>query len=124
MITALKSRIYFSKMPSIHSQRTSYKPWIFRLPVSPSARNSLNLGNLSPRPRISDISYKILNVAYRIYSSELPGRSFNFEFSKGGAYSRKALFRGMRSLNISKDIKLLSTCLLNQTIRNVIITEG
>ena len=41
-------------------------------------------------------------VKYRIYSSERPGRSFNFEFSKGGAYSRETLFRGRRSLNISK----------------------
>ena len=28
---------------------------------------------------------------YRIYSSERPGRSFNFWFSKGGANSREAL---------------------------------
>ena len=27
---------------------------------------------------------------YRIYSSDRPGRSFNFRFSKGGAYSREA----------------------------------
>ena len=60
---------------------------------------------------------------YRIYSSEHPGRSFNFEFSKGGPYSREALFRGRRSLIYQGDIKILSTCLLNQTIRTVIITE-
>ena len=30
---------------------------------------------------------------YRIYSSERPGRSFNFEFSNGGAYSREALIK-------------------------------
>ena len=40
-------------------------------------------------------------MEYRIYSSERRGRSFNFEFSKGGAYSTEALFRGRRSLNIS-----------------------
>ena len=40
--------------------------------------------------------------AYRIYSNERPGHSFNFEFSKGGVYSREVLFRGRRSLNISK----------------------
>ena len=60
---------------------------------------------------------------YRIYSSERPGRSFNFGFSKGGTYSKKALFRGRRSLNISKrhennfNLSLISTCLFNQTIR-------
>ena len=41
-------------------------------------------------------------TTYRIYLSERPGRSFNFEFSKGGAYSREAVFRGRRSLNTSK----------------------
>ena len=39
---------------------------------------------------------------YHIYSSERPGRSSNFEFSKEGAYSREALFRGRRSFNILK----------------------
>ena len=39
---------------------------------------------------------------YRIYSSERLGCSFNFELSKGGAYSREAFFRGRHSLNISK----------------------
>ena len=37
---------------------------------------------------------------YRTYSSR-SGRSFNFEFSKGGAYPRKTLFR-RRCSNISK----------------------
>ena len=39
--------------------------------------------------------YKLVkkgNWNYRIYSSERPGRSFSFEFSNGGAYSREALF--------------------------------
>ena len=62
---------------------------------------------------------------YHISSSEHPRRLFNFEFSKGSSYSREALFRGKRSLNISKAIKILfnQTCLFNQTIRTVIITE-
>ena len=42
---------------------------------------------------------------YCSYSSEHPGASFNFGFLKG-----------------VKDIKILSTCLFNQTIRTVIIT--
>ena len=41
-------------------------------------------------------------LKYRIYSSEHPGCSFNFEFSNGGTYSREVLFRGRCSLNISK----------------------
>ena len=48
---------------------------------------------------------------YRIYSSERPGRSFNFGFSKDGAYSREALIKYI------KDIKMLSTCLFNKSIR-------
>ena len=31
--------------------------------------------------------------AYRIYSSERPGRSFNFGFSKGGTFEGVALSR-------------------------------
>ena len=60
---------------------------------------------------------------YRIYSREPLRRSFNFRLSKGGAYLREAFFRGRRSLYISKDIKLFSTCLINQTIRTVRITK-
>ena len=41
-------------------------------------------------------------VDYRIYSSERPGRPFNFGFSNGVAYSREILFRGRRFLNMSK----------------------
>ena len=52
-------------------------------------------------PQISFVLRKSY-CEYRIYSSERPVRSFNFEFSKGGAYSRQVLFRGRRSLNISK----------------------
>ena len=37
---------------------------------------------------------------YRICSSERPERSFNLGFSKGGAHSGEALFRGTCSLNI------------------------
>ena len=39
---------------------------------------------------------------YCIYLTERPGRSFNFWFSKRGAYSREMVFRGRRSLIISK----------------------
>ena len=40
---------------------------------------------------------------YRIYySSERPGRSFNFGFSKGGVYSSEAVFSGRSLLNITK----------------------
>ena len=46
-----------------------------------------------------EIGLKTLNP-YRIYSSERPGRPFNFGFSNGGAYLRDALFRGRFSLNI------------------------
>ena len=42
---------------------------------------------------------------YHIYSSEGPWHSFNIGFSKGGAYSREALFQGRRSLNISKRLQ-------------------
>ena len=35
---------------------------------------------------------------YRIYSSDRPGRSFNFWFSKGGAYSREAHIKYIKTL--------------------------
>ena len=47
---------------------------------------------------------------YRIYSSERSGSSFNFGFSREGAYFKKT----------SKYFQLV---ILNQTIRTVIITE-
>ena len=41
---------------------------------------------------VEDFTFYIYaHLRYRIYSSERPGRPFNFEFSKGGAYSREAL---------------------------------
>ena len=49
-----------------------------------------------------DAKTDFFNPEYRIYLSERPGCSFNFEFSKGGAYSREALFQRGRSFNISK----------------------
>ena len=62
---------------------------------------------------------------YRIYSSEHPGHSLNFGFSKNGAYSREAFsFEGGTHIyQGQKDIKILSTCLFNQTMRTVIITR-
>ena len=48
------------------------------------------------------IYHKYYILTNRIYSSESPGRSSSFEFSKGGAYSREALFRGRHSWNSSK----------------------
>ena len=63
-------------------------------------------------------------VSYRIYSSERPGRSFNFEFSKGEELIRKRRSsEGDAHQIYQRDIKILSTCLLNQTIRAVIITK-
>ena len=64
-----------------------------------------------------------LEITYHIYSIERPGCSFNFVFSKGGAYSREVLFQGSAQSIYQKDIKILSTCLFKQTIRTVIITE-
>ena len=61
---------------------------------------------------------------YRIYSSEHPGHSFNFGFSRDGAYLREALsFEGGTHYIYQKDIKILSACLFNQTMRTVIITR-
>ena len=53
--------------------------------------------------------------AYRIYSSERPGRSFNFGFPKGGtlegiAHSREALIKCIKKT--SKYFRLVS--LINQ----------
>ena len=62
-------------------------------------------------------------VSYRIYSSERPGRSFNFEFSKGELIRKRRSFEGDAHQMYQRDIKILSTCLLNQTIRTAIITE-
>ena len=45
-------------------------------------------------------------LTYRIYLSERPGRSFNFEFSKGGAYSREALIEYIKET--SKYFQLVS----------------
>ena len=51
-------------------------------------------------------------IAYPIYSSERPGRSFNFEFSKGGrlfeggALSREALIEHIKET--SKYFELVS----------------
>ena len=61
---------------------------------------------------------------YRIYSSELPGHSLNFRFSRDGTYSKKALsFEVGTHYIYQQDIKILSTCLFNQTMRTVIITR-
>ena len=61
---------------------------------------------------------------YRIYSSEHPGHSFNFGFSRDGAYSREALsFEGSTHYLYQKNIKILSTCRFNQTMRTVITTR-
>ena len=54
---------------------------------------------------------------YRRYSSERLGASFNFGFLKW-----RCLFEGGAHWIYQKDIKILSTCLFNQTIRTVIIT--
>ena len=63
---------------------------------------------------------------YSIYSSKHPGHSFDFEFSRDGAFSRETLSFEGGTLYIyiyQKDIKILSTCLFNQTMRTVIITR-
>ena len=51
--------------------------------------------------KMSGFDICVLDI-YRIYSSEHPGHSFNFEFSKGGAYWREVFFQGRHSLNILK----------------------
>ena len=61
---------------------------------------------------------------YRIYSSEHPGHSLNFGLSRDGTYSKKALSFEVGTHYINQqDIKILSTCLFNQTMRTVIITR-
>ena len=50
--------------------------------------------------------YLEVREEYRIYSNERPGRSFNFEFSNGGAYSREALIKYIKET--SKYFQLVS----------------
>ena len=58
--------------------------------------------------KISKKSRKIAihEIDYRIYSKERPGRSFNFKFSEGGAYSREALIEYIKKT--SKYLQLVS----------------
>ena len=49
---------------------------------------------------------ELKKTIYRIYSSERPGRSFNFELPKGGAYSKEALIEYIKKT--SKYFQLVS----------------
>ena len=94
----LERNIYFSNF-EFESQCCMGKLATFTTRLTQKSHGQLHF--TSPRNQLhqeKQVTYIFQNSKYGIYSSELPGRSFNFEFSNG------ALNRGRRSFeaNISK----------------------
>ena len=65
----------------------------------------------------------ILFHTYRTYSSERRGARLILGSQRGALIRGRHSFQGGAHEIYQKDIKVLSTCLLNQTKRTIIITE-
>ena len=99
--------------------------WLIRLQkCSLIFENFLVKNFYQPKKRPSiELTMFLGHYKYRIYSSECLERSFNLEFSKEALIRRRRSFERGAHWIYQRDIKILSTYLLNQTIRTVIITE-